>query len=99
MRNFYAYTAQHFDDERMLQVPHPEALWDRITNFLRNLRGLPCWVDKNLSGTVFGAKQSRDFWVAIFKTGKAPTGKQVLAEPVEINKMIGSPDEGHPVRP
>ena len=34
----------------------PEDLWNRIKNFLTNLGALPCWIDKNLSITVFGAK-------------------------------------------
>jgi hypothetical protein len=88
IRNFYAYTGQFLDEERLFQVQHPEALWGRLENFLTNLRGLPCWVDRNLSGMVFGAKQNRDFWLAIFQKGVAPNGKRVLTEPIDINKMI-----------
>ena len=90
MKNFYAYTGQLLDENRLLQVQHPDALWDRIRYFLRNLRGLPCRIDKNLSGTVFGTKQQRDFWLQIFKTGVAPTGTRVLTEPIDIQKMITS---------
>jgi len=90
IRNFYAYTGDLIDDEKLLQSQHPDALWKRICNFLVNLRGLPCWVDKNLSGTIFGAKQNRDYWLAIFKTGSTPNGVKVLAEPLDIQKMIKS---------
>ena len=45
-------------------------------------------MDKNLSNTVFGAKQNLDFWRTIFKTGKAPNSVQVLAKPLDIMEMI-----------
>ena len=45
-------------------------------------------VDKNLSSTVFGAKQNRDFWKRVFETGKTPSGVRVLAQPSELVKMI-----------
>lgn len=93
IRNFYAYTGDLIDDERLLQTQHPEALWSRIRNFFVNLRGLPCWIDKNLSGTIFGAKQNRDFWWAIFKTGSSPNGTKILVEPIDIQKMIKSKEE------
>jgi len=35
-------------------------------------------VDKNLSSTVFGAKQNRDFWKRVFETGKTQSGARVL---------------------
>ena len=97
IKNYYAYTGQFLDEEAMFQTAHPDALWGRIENFLVNLRGLPCWVDRNLSGMVFGAKQNRDFWIAIFKGGVAPNGKRVLTEPVDINKMIRSAAGGPPL--
>lgn len=88
IKNYYAYTAEHLDADRLLQVEHPEALWGRLRVFLKNLRGLPCWVDRNLSGTVFGTKQSRDYWLNIFKTGVSASGTRVLTEPINIQKMI-----------
>jgi hypothetical protein len=59
-----------------------------METFLRRLAGLPCWIDKNLSKTVFGAKQNRDFWAQIFKTGQAPTGVRVLAKPIDVMEMM-----------
>lgn len=88
MKNFYVFTGEHLDPDRLMQVEHPDALWARLSAFLRNLRGLPCWIDRNLSGTVFGSKQSRDYWINIFKTGEAAGGTKVLAEPISIQKMI-----------
>jgi hypothetical protein len=92
-KNYYAYTGEYLDEERLFHKPHPEALWKKIRNFLINLRGLPCWIDKNLSGTVFGAKQTRDFWIHIFQTGVSPSKTPVLPEPIDIQKMIKGPEE------
>jgi hypothetical protein len=93
VKNFFAYTAQVVEDDQLFQAQIPEVLWQRIRNFLVSLRGLPCWVDRNLSGTVFGAKQNREYWMAIFKTGVAPGGTRVLSQGLDINVMIKSPEE------
>jgi hypothetical protein len=88
IKNFYAYTGEHLDEDRIFHVEHPDALWARLEAFLVNLRNLPCWVDRHLSGIVFGAKFSRDYWLHIFKHGVAPNGTRVLTEPIDIKKMI-----------
>lgn len=88
IENYFAYTGEMVDKERLLQHPFPEVLWKRLEAFLNNLSKLPCWVDKNLSTTIFGAKQNLDYWAQIFKTGKTPSGITVLAQPLDINKMI-----------
>jgi len=90
IENFYAFTGEHLDSDKLMQIEHPDALWERLRTFLRNLRGLPCWIDRNLSGSVFGTKQSRDFWLNIFKTGNAASGTKVLVEPISIKKMIAA---------
>jgi hypothetical protein len=75
-------------DDRLFQYAFPEPLWDRIRNYVRNLKGLPMWVNKELSITVFGGKQTYDFWHLIFETGKSPQGHQVLAAPINLMEMI-----------
>lgn len=90
IKNFYAFTGEHLDDDKLMQVEYPDSLWERLRTFLRNLRGLPCWIDRNLSGSVFGTKQSRDYWLNIFKTGTAASGTKVLTEPISIQKMIAA---------
>jgi hypothetical protein len=89
---YFAYTGKMVDKERILHGKLPEDLWDRLHAFLVNLSKLPCWVDKHLSNTVFGAKQNLDFWKQIFKTGKSPSGVQVLAQPLDLNAMIVQPN-------
>lgn len=88
IENYYAWTGQMIDKERILQRRVPQELWSRLENFLRHVADLPCWVDKNLSRTVFGAKQNRDFWRIIFETGRAPSGVPVLAKPLDLREMI-----------
>ena len=84
------------EKNRLFQSRFPEELWNRIEAFLRNLAKLPCWVDKELSNTIFGTKQQRDYWNTIFQTGKSPSGVSVLAKPLDINTMIqeSQPGEG-----
>jgi hypothetical protein len=84
----FAFTGRMVEKDRLMHQTFPEDLWRRIEAFLRNLALLPCWIDKNLSLTVFGAKQNRDFWDRVFKTGVAPNQVRVLAEPLQLNKMI-----------
>lgn len=88
IENYFVWTGRMVDKERLLHYPFPEELWRRIEAFLKNLSKLPCWIDRNLSTTVFGAKQNLDFWAQIFKTGIAPNGVRVLAAPLEITSMV-----------
>ena len=68
--------------------------WQRVEVFVKRLKEFPCWVDKNLSITVFGAKQNRDFWAHVFKTGKTPAGVAVLTKPLEIIEMLQEVSSG-----
>jgi hypothetical protein len=52
------------------------------------MANLPVWINKELSSTVFGGKQVNDYWQTIFETGKSSQGLQVLAEPIDLMKMI-----------
>jgi len=97
IEHYFAFTAQMYDKYRVLHRRLPDALWDHMRNFLTNLAGLPCWFDRNLSTTVFGPKQNLDFWEKVFTTGKAPTGIQVLTQPLDLNQLIqptGGSSEG-----
>ena len=94
MENYFAFTAQMLDKERLLHQPLPDTLWDRIRNFFESVAALPCWIDKQLGTTVFGPKQNLDYWEKVFKTGKAPSGIQILARPLDLNQMIQGPKAG-----
>jgi len=88
IENYFAYTGKMVDKERLFHQNIPEDLWVRIETFLKNVGKLPCWIDRELSTTIFGAKQNPDFWAQIFKTGTAPNGIRVLAKPLDVAEMI-----------
>lgn len=73
VEQYFAFTGQVVSSDRLFQRAFPEALWQRLDLFLRHLAELPCWVDKNLSNTVFGAKQNLEFWQKVFESGVAPS--------------------------
>jgi hypothetical protein len=91
IEHYYAFAGQKVQLDRVLQQRLPDELWRRIETFLRSLAALPCWIDKNLSSVVFGAKQNRDFWDGIFRTGKAPSGVQILTKPLDLKAMVLEP--------
>ena len=94
MTNYFAYTGKVVHEDRVLHNRLPDELWSRTRNFLENLSLLPCWVDSNLSTTVFGPKQNLEFWQKVFESGKAPTGIQILAEGLNVNAMVkGKPNQ------
>jgi hypothetical protein len=86
--NYYAYMGKPPNEERLLHQRFQEQLWKRIELFLRHLAALPCWVDKGLSSVVFGAKQNLDFWHRVFETGVAPSGVRILAQPLDLIRMV-----------
>jgi len=75
-------------EDRLFQYAFPEPLWNHLENFVANLGKLPLWANRSLSQTVFGGKQNYDYWQSIFETGKGPQGQQVLAEGLNLMKMI-----------
>ena len=86
--NYNAYTGRVVKEDRLLHVQLPDELWDRLKNFLVSLSKLPCWIDRNLSTTVFGPKQNADYWEKVFQTGKSPSNIQILTAPLDLNEMI-----------
>lgn len=88
IRNYFLMQGTPLQEEKLFQYKFPEPLWDRIRNFIRNFNNLPVWSNTGLSSTVFGGKQNYEFWQHIFEKGKTPQGQQVLAEPINLMKMI-----------
>lgn len=87
----FMMSGKPFDQSRSFQYHFPEELWDRLRAYLINLRALSLWVNRDLSATVFGGKQTSEFWRTIFLEGKTPQGQQVLAAPLNIMEMIKDP--------
>lgn len=88
---YFNMAGQPIDEKRLFQYLFPEPLWDKIDAYADNLKRLPVWVNRELSSTVFGGKQSYDFWQTIFETGSTPQGQQVLAGPINLMEMIKEP--------
>jgi hypothetical protein len=61
VESYFITTGKTFKAEKLFQYRFPEPLWDNIENFLMNLRKLPLWVNRDLSATVFGGKQTTSF--------------------------------------
>lgn len=86
--NFFAYTGKVVREDRLLQAALPDELWARLRAFLASLAKLPCWIDPNLSTTVFGPKMNREYWEKVFQTGRAPTGQLILTKGLDLTQMI-----------
>jgi HNH endonuclease len=87
-RQYFIMLGKPDPQERLFQYPFPEQIWDNISKFLRNLLALPLWVNRDFSQTVFGGKQNNGFWKSVFETGNTPQTMPVLAEPLNLIKMI-----------
>ncbi len=75
---FFVLTGEPVKEDRLFQYKFPEKLWDNIETFLGNMKKLPLWVNRELSASVFGGKQTAGFWQTALSTGKTPQGQQVL---------------------
>src|SRR5665213_509229 len=87
-RTYFSMLGKPDPQERLFQCVCPEQVWGNISKFLRNLAALPLWVNRDLSETVFGGKQTNNFWKTVFETGRTPEGTQVLAQPLNLIQMI-----------
>jgi len=88
IQNFFVTTGKRIPEEKLFQERFPEQLWTNIRSFIISLRGLPIWINKELSATVFGGKQNYDYWEHIFRIGQTPSGQQVLPSGLNVIEMI-----------
>lgn len=88
IKNQFAFTQEMYDEDNLFQQKFSEKMFDNIRAFIRSLRDLPLWVDRSMASTVFGGKNTYDYWKTIFNTGKSPDGSPVLATPLSIAEMI-----------
>ena len=85
--SYFSLTGTMYDSENLFQQSFPDKLWEKIETFLSNLRDLPLWKDRGMSSTIFGGKNTYDFWLTIFQTGKTPDGQAVLVNPINYVEM------------
>jgi len=89
VQTYFMFTGVPVDDKRLFQQSFPDPLWEKIRSYVVHLQSMPVWVNRELSNTVFGGKQTYAFWKQVFTTGKSPQGVQVLPEPLNLMVMIG----------
>lgn len=88
IKNYYIMQGKPIQEDKLFQYKFPEPLWQKIRTFMKNLCGLPLWANREMSSTIFGGKQNYAYWQTIFESGKAPSNVQVLAQPIDLMKMI-----------
>lgn len=89
IRHFYLVQRIPIMNEGALfQRNFPEPLWDTVRGVIRSVANIPLWVNRSLASTAFGGKQSRGFWGSVFETGQTPSGVQVLATSVDLNRLL-----------
>ncbi len=88
IQTYFNMMGTPIDERKMFQYSFPEPLWDRLRAYVGNLKQLPVWVNRDLSLTAFGGKQTYDFWQKVFETGRSPQGQQVLAGPINLMELI-----------
>ncbi len=88
VQTYFTVTGMPYDDKKLFQYPFPDPLWSNISAYVANLKGMPVWVNRDLSNTIFGGKQNYAFWQHIFETGRSPQDVQVLPGPINLLTMI-----------
>jgi len=88
VQSYFITTGKPIDESRLFQYVIPDACWDNIENFVDALKRLSLWVNKDLSGSVFGGKRNYEFWQTIFESGKSPDGQQVMPKGLNVMAMI-----------
>ncbi|MDD9806911.1 MAG: HNH endonuclease signature motif containing protein [Gammaproteobacteria bacterium] len=90
IQSYFVTTGESFDEKKMFQYPIPNQCWENIKHFIDALKKFPFWVNKDLSTTVFGGKQTPAYWQTIFETGKTPDGTEVIGNKgINYMEMIG----------
>ena len=74
--------------KKLFQYRFRIGCWGNIHNFVKNIAKLPLWVSHEMSLTVFGGKLNYAAWESIFEKGTSPSGQKVLAEPLNLIKLI-----------
>jgi hypothetical protein len=85
--SYFTMRGSLINENKILQEEFDDILWNHIRNFLRNLKNLPLWVDREKTH-VFSAKLPYDYWSEVFRTGTATDGVRLLSEGLNLMSMI-----------
>lgn len=88
IENHFLMLGRVVDNARLFQYPFPEQLWINIGCFIENLARLPMWVNRDAALTIFGGKQTYNFWQTIFESGSSPAGHKAMSSGLNIMEMI-----------
>ncbi len=88
VKQYFLMRGQVIEDSELFQNKFSEELWSLIEKLIGNICQLPLWANKQLSATVFGGKQTHEYWKVIFDTGRDPAGTAVLARALNLNELI-----------
>ena len=91
---YFVTLGEPTSESRLLQRPIPERCWRNVENFIDSLKGLPLWVNRDLSISLFGTKRTNAYWESIFERGS--TSDDVLVLPsggLNLVEMIKADDE------
>ena len=88
VKQYFLMQGRVIEDSELFEQKFPEELWGLLTKLMHNISNLPVWVNKQLSGSVFGGKQDHDYWKIIFETGRDRSGQAVLAKPLNLKDLI-----------
>jgi len=88
IKNHFIFMGTPINEAKLFQYPFPPELWNNVRTSIRSLRDLPLWINRDLSYSVFGGKQTFAFWQTIFETGTSPSGQEVLTKPINLMDMM-----------
>lgn len=90
VKRYYLMQGITVEEEELFQHKFPDLLWDHLRRLIRNFAALPVWVNRSptISSAVFGGKQTYDVWKHIFDTGTTPSGLNVLAQGVNLDRLL-----------
>ena len=88
IKNYFLYMGKPIDESRLFQYKFPPEIWNNVKTFIHNLKNLPLWINKELSLSVFGGKQTFAYWQKIFETGETQSGQPVLSKPINFQEMM-----------
>lgn len=88
VKQYFLMQGRVIEDSELFELKFPEELWGLLSKLVSGIVNLPVWVNKHLSGTVFGGKQDHEYWKIIFETGRDRSGQAVLAKSLNLNELI-----------
>ncbi|MCL2350624.1 MAG: hypothetical protein FWC67_03990, partial [Defluviitaleaceae bacterium] len=86
IRNHWAWSGDIVDQKSLLQTEFSDILRIHLRNAIINIGNLPFW--KNTETSIFDGRRNTAHWRTVFATGKTADGVLVLAEGVNLRKII-----------